>query len=132
MGPVALGTAGMTAPVTVGVTALLLLSACAGGEPGLSAWCGLVAEGAVVALDADDAVARWSDLEQEAPDDLRADVQRLRVTAQQVAGLDPDDLDSVLELVVTPRVVAAHDRVITEVGERCRIDVATLTVIDSR
>lgn len=105
------------------------VAGCGGDEPSLSAWCGLVADGAVVPLDSADAPQRWDELERLSPDDLRADVERVRVAAEQVARLTPDDLTEASMLVLTPRVLDAHRRVVAGIGSRCRIDVSTLTVI---
>jgi len=107
----------------------LTVAGCGGDDPSLSAWCGLVADGAVVPLDSADAPQRWGELKRLAPDDLRADVERLRVAAEQVARLAPGDLAKASLLVLTPRVLDAHGRVVTSIGSRCRIDVSTLTVI---
>jgi hypothetical protein len=107
----------------------LTVAGCGGDEPSLSAWCGVVADGAVVPLDSADAPRRWDQLERLSPDDLRADVERLRVAADQVARLAPGDLTKASMLVLTPRVLDAHGRVVAGIGSRCRIDVSTLTVI---
>ena len=120
----------MPRPVAALLVALALGAACSNGSPSLSDWCGLVADGAVVPLDAPDAPARWSELEASAPDDLRADVERLRVAAQQVAGLEADDVESATRLVLNPLVMDAHQRVVTSIGSRCRIDVSTMSVIE--
>ncbi len=119
-------------PSAATVAAVVALTVgCGVDAPSLSAWCGLVADGAVVPLNAPDAPARWLQLEESAPADVRADAERLRVAAHQVARLDHDDLASAARLVLTPMVLAAHGRVIDVIGSRCRIDVSTLTVIDS-
>jgi hypothetical protein len=89
----------------------------------------LVADGAVVPLDAAEAPQRWDELERLSPDDLKADVERLRVAAQQVARLAPGELTEASMLVLTPRVLDAHGRVVAGIGQQCRIDVSTLTVI---
>ena len=118
--------------VAIAAAIVLAAVACADDSPSLSVWCGLVADGALVTLDAPDAPGRWAELEEAAPVDLRDDVERLRVAADQVAGVDSDDLTSAARLVVTPLVLDAHRRVVLEVGSRCRIDVSNLTVIDQR
>lgn len=120
------------ASVVVATIVTLTVAACGDDAPSLSSWCGEVASGAVVTLDSADAPTRWRDLEAAAPADLRADVERLRVAADQVAALDPDDLESAARLVITPRVLEAHSRVVGAIGDRCRIDVSTLSVIDQR
>lgn len=107
----------------------LTVAGCGDDEPSLSEWCGLVADGAVVPLDSADAPERWGELERLSPDDLRADVERLRVAADQVSRLEPGDLNGASLLVLTPRVLDAYGRVVTGIGSRCRIDVSTLTVI---
>jgi hypothetical protein len=110
----------------------LVASACGNDARPLSTWCGLVADGAVVPLDATDAPERWSRLEETSPVDVRSDVERLRVAADQVAVTDPDDLEAVSRLVLTPFVLDAHARVIDNIRARCRIDVSDLTVMEVR
>lgn len=105
---------------------------CAADDASLVEWCGLVADGAVVALDAADAPERWRSLESAGPRDLRTDLERLRVAAHQVAGLDPDDVEGASQLALAPRVVESHGRVVAAIEQSCNIDVATLSVVDRR
>ncbi len=114
------------------VLAVALTAASCGDDESLSAWCGLVAGGAVVPLGAADAPEQWARLEDDAPADLRPDVERLRVAADQLSEVDPADLTSAAQLVLTPTVLTAHRDVTEAIGSRCRIDVSTLTVIDGR
>jgi hypothetical protein len=114
------------------VAVVALTAGCGEGAPSLSAWCGLVADGAVVPLDAIDAPELWLQLEESAPVDVRADVERLRVAAHQVAQVDADDLTAAARLVLTPLVLDAHERMVDTIRSRCRIDVSTLTVIEAR
>ena len=118
--------------ILVALAVATLSLSCSNGDQPVSAWCGAVAEGAVVPLDAADAPARWSELEELAPDDLHDAVERLRVAAYQVAALAPDDLEGASRLLLTPRVTEAHSAVVSAVERRCQIDVATLTIIDPR
>lgn len=123
----------MRTPAVVVTLAIVFGStACGGDDPSLAAWCGLVADGAVVPLDAADAPEAWAGLERTAPDEVRVDVERLRVAAQQVAELEPGDVTSASVLVLVPEVLDAHRRVVSVIGSRCRIDVSDLSVIDVR
>ena len=109
-----------------------LSQSCSNGDQPISAWCGAVAEGAVVPLDAADAPERWSELEDLAPDGIHDAVERLRVAADQVAELAPDDLEGASRLLLTPRVTEPHSVVVSAIESRCQIDVSTLTIIDPR
>jgi hypothetical protein len=121
-----------TAAAAVVAALALTAAGCGASEPSLAAWCGLVADGAVVPVGAADAPELWLQLEASAPADVRADVERLRVAAQQVAQLDPGDVTAASRLVLTPLVLDAHGRIVDAIRSRCRIDVSTLTVIEQR
>ncbi len=120
---------GVAVVATVGLTA----TACAGPR-GVADFCERVAAGDLVALDAPDAAERWAALRRVAPDDLVDDVTRLAVAAGTVAALSPDptidDLARVAAVTVSPRVAAAHDRVVAAVRTRCHLDPVTGRIAD--
>jgi len=121
-----------TAAAAVVAALALTAAGCGASEPSLAAWCGLVADGAVVPVGAAAAPELWLQLEASAPADLRADVERPRVAAQQVAPRDSGDVTAASRLVLTPLVLDADGRIVDAIRSRCRIDVSTLTVIEQR
>ncbi len=95
---------------------IVMLRACAASPP---EFCD-VSGPSLPALDGENDANRWRALEAAAGGSVRADVQMLRVAAEQIERLGPAaEFELVAALALRPKVVEAHARVVAHARRAC-------------